>query len=391
MKHFSAQYVYTSASYPLKRPVITTTDDGTIINIEDTGGNLAEEHSLEFFNGIIVPGFVNCHCHLELSHLRSAIKEGTGLGSFIGEIRSKRDVEIRTVEKAILQSDNEMFSEGIVLCADVCNSSVTFNPKTKSKIRYINLLEVFGIDSSKAEKRINEILAVAAEAEKNNLNYYIVPHSAYSVSEQLFKIIKEISYCNKISSIHFLESGSERTFLESHSGPIAESYSNFGILFSDIHTVKNHTEAVLNNMTSSGSLLLVHNTFVSRKEIRTLIKRNDLYWCICPGSNLFIEKKMPPVELLLQEGCELVIGTDSKGSNESLSILNEIRTIQNFFPSIPVEMLIRWATINGARSLGEDSWAGSIEPGKKPGLLLIDNFDFTNQRFSKESKVKRLI
>jgi cytosine/adenosine deaminase-related metal-dependent hydrolase len=391
MKHFSAQYVYTNSSAPLKRPVITTTDDGIIISIEDTGGNLVEKHSVEFYNGIIVPGFVNCHCHLELSHMYGEIEEGKGLGGFIAEVRKKRDAETETINKAILQSDNVMFKGGVVLCADVCNTSLTFKLKAKSQIRYISLLEVFGIDSTRAEKRIDEILRVAAEAEKRRLPFSIVPHSVYSVSEQLFNLIKKLATKNKISSIHFLESDSERIFLDSHSGPIMDSYKSSGISTSDISTVKNHTEAVLRRMTLSGSLLLIHNTFINRKEIRILNSRKNLYWCICPVSNLYIEKRLPPVELLTQEGCEIVIGTDSKGSNESLSILNEMRTIQNNFPSIPIEMIIKWATINGAHALGEDSWAGSIEAGKKPGLVLIENYDFGNHRLLETSKAKRLI
>ena len=75
MKSLSAQYVITNTGRPLKRAVITTEDDGTIISIEDTTGDLREKRSTEFYNGIIVPGFVNSHCHPELSHLISILEE----------------------------------------------------------------------------------------------------------------------------------------------------------------------------------------------------------------------------------------------------------------------------------------------------------------------------
>jgi cytosine/adenosine deaminase-related metal-dependent hydrolase len=391
MKHFSAQYVFTNSSAPLKRPIITTTDDGTIVSIEDTEGKLMEKHTLSFYNGIIVPGFVNCHCHLELSHMQGKIAGGRGLAGFIADVRNKREIDEKHINQAIIKADNEMLKEGIVICADICNTSLTFKTKRKSLIRYFNFLEVFGINSSNAQKRIDEIILVAEEARKSSLQFTIVPHSVYSVSEHLFHLIKELAVNNKTSSIHFLESGSERVFLESHSGPILDSYKDFGIAKAEIRTVENHIEAILYQMTPEGSLLLVHNTFITRNEIETLKKRKNLYWCLCPCSNLFIEKKVPPIDLLIEEGCEIVIGTDSKGSNENLSILNEMKTIQNYFPSISFDMLINWATLNGARALGEDSWAGSIEPGKKPGLVLIENFDLKNQRLLEESKVKRLI
>jgi cytosine/adenosine deaminase-related metal-dependent hydrolase len=75
MKSLTAQYVITNTCRPLKRAVITTEDDGTIISIEDTAGALTEKGSTEFYNGIIVPGFVNSHCHLELSHMISILED----------------------------------------------------------------------------------------------------------------------------------------------------------------------------------------------------------------------------------------------------------------------------------------------------------------------------
>jgi aminodeoxyfutalosine deaminase len=75
MKRFTAQYVITNSGPPLKRAVLTTEDDGTITGIEDTDGNLKEKHSTEFHNGVIIPGFVNCHCHLELSHMKGKTPE----------------------------------------------------------------------------------------------------------------------------------------------------------------------------------------------------------------------------------------------------------------------------------------------------------------------------
>jgi cytosine/adenosine deaminase-related metal-dependent hydrolase len=97
MKRLAAQYIITNAGPALKRAIVTTEDDGTIICIEDTAGDLKEKHSTEFYNGIIIPGFVNCHCHPELSLLKGYISEREGL-------------------------DNNIYEEGIVLSADFCNS-----------------------------------------------------------------------------------------------------------------------------------------------------------------------------------------------------------------------------------------------------------------------------
>ena len=191
MRSYSSQYVITNSGPPLKRPVITTEDDGTIINIKDTGGNLEETPNLEFHNGIIIPGFVNCHCHLELSHMKGSIERGLGLGCFIEHVINSRDLKKKSIISSAISSDKDMYNGGTVLCADVCNTPVTFSIKNKSRIKYINLLEVFGIDPEKAGRRMDEISDLAGIAERMNLPFSMVPHSVYSVSLSLFRLLSE--------------------------------------------------------------------------------------------------------------------------------------------------------------------------------------------------------
>ena len=87
--------------------------------------------------------------------------------------------------------------------------------------------------------------------------------------------------------------------------------------------------------------------------IRKIKKRENLFWCLCPNSNIYIENKFPPVDLLIDEGCEIIIGTDSLASNKKLDILEELKTLQFHFPSLSIEDLVSWATINGAKALGK--------------------------------------
>ena len=391
MKRFSAQYIITNSGSPLKRAIITTEDDGTILNIEDTGGNPEEKHSVEFHNGIIVPGFVNCHCHLELSHMKGSIAQGSCLGGFIIQVRNARDNNSENIIASAYSADNEMYSEGIVLCADICNTSLSFKIKKESRISYINLLEVFGIDAEKAGRRMDEIAKVAETAVEKNLPFSIVPHSAYSMSLSLLRLLREKSDNNKVTSVHFMETSGEKAFLENRSGPLMDSYNLSGLIPSRLETVKNHADAVLNEITLSGNLILVHNTFADREIIRKIMERKNLFWCLCPDSNIYIENKIPPLDLFLEEGCEIVIGTDSLASNNKLSILEELKTLQENFPDVTIEELVRWATIIGAKALGEEGRFGKIESGKKPGLLLIQNVDLINMKFLPDSFVTRLI
>lgn len=391
MKRFSAQYIITNISAPLKRGIITTENDGTIISIENTYGDLRETDSVEFYNGIIVPGFVNCHCHLELSHMKGAIKQESGLGGFIQQVRTTRENSNEMILEAACSADNEMYRNGISLCADICNTSVTFPVKAVSKIRYINLLEVFGIDPEKATRRMDDINMLSDEARRSGNPYFLVPHSVYSVSLPLLRLLKDASLKNKVTSIHFAETAAEKMLLEKQTGPLIESYKNAGILPARLEMAADHASAVLNEITPSGNLILVHNTFAEKELTEKIRIRKNLYWCLCPNSNKYIENSIPPVEMLMDENCELVAGTDSLASNTSLSILAELITLQESFPSLSITELIKWGTINGAKALGEDDRYGKIEPGKKPGLVLIQNADLVNMKLLKDSFTTRLI
>jgi Cytosine deaminase and related metal-dependent hydrolases len=391
MKHFSAQFVFTNRSAKLKRAVITVKDDGTIVKVEESREDLKETQSVEFYNGIIVPGFVNCHCHLELSHLKGAIAEGSGLSDFIMNVRTLRDYDQKEIITAAKREDDDLFRGGVSLCADICNTPVTFNIKKRSRIRYINLTEAFGIDPEKAGKRMDEVMLLGKAADDEGLTHYPIPHSAYSVSLPLFRMLKEKSKDNRVTSIHFMESEDEEIFLKNHTGPMKRSYEDSGLMPATLQTAGSHVTAIMDEVTPSGNLILVHNTFADSKTVSEVKKRGNTYWCLCPGSNLYIENKLPPVEMLMKEGCKIVIGTDSLSSNKKLSILSEMKIIQEHFPSVKLEDLIRWATINGAEALGEGDTFGTLEPGKKPGLLLIEDADLVNLKLLPETTVKRLI
>jgi cytosine/adenosine deaminase-related metal-dependent hydrolase len=98
---------------------------------------------------------------------------------------------------------------------------------------------------------------------------------------------------------------------------------------------------------------------------------------------------VPKVNLFVDQGFNITLGTDSLASNTKLCILHEMKTIQQKFPAISTAKLMEWATINGAEFLGIDAEKGSLEPGKSPGLNLITNMD--GLKLTPESKVKRLI
>ena len=111
------------------------------------------------------------------------------------------------------------------------------------------------------------------------------------------------------------------------------------------------------------------NEYVSAKGLK-------LVYCICINANLYIENKVPPIDLFIKHNCHIVLGTDSYSSNWQLNIAKEIEAVQKHFPQIPIETILQWATSNGAKALGIESQFGDFQKGKNPGIILLQK-DFS--------------
>ena len=367
MRRIAAQYVFTSAGKPLRRAVVIAADDGTVTGVEDTGGEFTETAGTEFYNGIIIPGLVNCHSHLELSHMRGLIPGGGGLQKFIFAVRDRREADLKEIAAAAAGADREMRDGGIVACGDISNDTNSFDVKSRSSIRYLTFAEVFGTDPLLADDRLKGALAVAAAAASSLLPSYMTPHAVYSLSQRLFALVSEHITPGSVISVHFLESEDERRMAHDHVGRALE----------------------LSRLASH--LMLVHNTVITREEAEQLANEGNIWFCLCPSSNMHITGIMPPVTLLREITDRIVVGTDSLASNDRLDMLHELRLLQEAAPGVPPDEIIRWGTVNGARALKMSDTLGSIEPGKKPGLLLIEGADLVNLRLLPGSRVRRLL
>ncbi len=397
MRKIAATYIFPINQPPIKNWVLTCTSDGTVVSISGNNEKFEEQSGLEFYSGILVPGFVNTHCHLELSHLKGKIEEKTGIGGFIGKINQLRNLETESVEKAIHSADRKMWAEGTAVVGDISNSSLTIDTKIESKIFYHTFIESFGFHPSRAERAFDYAQFVQVQFQVHQLSNSIVPHSPYSVSKPLFEKIKQNAIAEKsILTIHNQESESEDEFYKSGTGAIANHLSdNLGIDISHfIPTRKSSLISVLEQLPGENQLLLVHNTFTKKEdldELKNYRSMENTFFVLCPNSNLYIENQLPPVSLFRGENLNICIGTDSLASNHSLSVLDELITIQKNFPEIGVDELLVWACLNGAKALKVDDKFGSFETGKNPGVNLITGIDFKTMKLTEKSKVKRLI
>jgi cytosine/adenosine deaminase-related metal-dependent hydrolase len=391
-RKFKADYIFDGKEFLDKNYVLITQENGVI---EDAIDENNAGDNIEIFEGILSPGFINCHCHLELSHLKNVVERGTGLVEFLIKVISKRSAVKEEVETAMFNADKEMYANGIVAVGDISNSTDSIITKQQSKIYYQNFIEVLGFNEQSNERFQNYVNVYndflnAGFAEHTS----IVPHAPYTVSNSMFDLINNFS-AGKIISIHNQETLAEDELYRRKAGEFLKLYQflNINIDFFKPYN-KSSLQSYLSLLNKAKTILLVHNTFVNQEDIEFAKKQSEIaaqqiFWCLCANANLYIENKLPPVELLQKSNCNIVLGTDSYSSNHSLNILDEIKTLQQYFPSIELKELLTWATLNGAKALNMEISFGSFEKGKNPGVNLINNL--SNNNLSKTSTVKRII
>jgi aminodeoxyfutalosine deaminase len=390
MRKFSAHRIYPVNSAPIHFGIIETDDAGIILNIRDTGGQPVEEAGLEFYPGIIIPGMINAHCHLELSHLRGLIPEGTGLTGFVSEVTKIRPTDPETIQRAAREADRIMFMQGISGVGDISNNGITLQIKQKSKLSYHTFIEIFGLDREIAPKRFQQALVLAKDYQDAGLPHSITPHAPYSVGSTLWRLLSEQTSQTSRISIHHDESEGERELLDKRTGVLADSFRNAGFDLGNIPIEAYDIFQLLEKYLKHSAWLLVHNTISSPGWAQTSV-REGVYWVLCPRSNRYIENRLPDLQGFADYDIKVCLGTDSLASNHNLSVMEEMKTIQAAAPGIPFEVVLKWATINGAQALGMEKYLGTLEKGKGPGLVNIPVFDWGNDRLTEDSQSIRLI
>lgn len=382
-RKFKAEGIFNGFEILSGDKVLIASRDGKIIDIINAI-NAGED--IEVFKGLLCPGFINCHCHIELSYLKDVIPLHTGLVNFVERVLANRKVPLEQRQVAMQKGANELYNTGTVAVADICNNADSLFIKQHSPIYWYNFIEVSGFIDSTAEKKLADAETIAEKFSSLHSSFSIVPHAPYSVSKKLFHLLNKRS-AGQLISIHNQEEETENDLFINKSGEFLKLYKKLGIDISDFSpTGKTSFQSWLPYFTNDQKIISVHNTFISQEDIDTA---RNIFFCICINANLYIENTLPPLEMLTMNNCTIVLGTDSYASNRQLEMIEEIKTIQQNFSSIETGTLLKWATINGANALGITDRYGSFDIGKTPGIVLIDNIE--EGKFTPASKANRLL
>jgi cytosine/adenosine deaminase-related metal-dependent hydrolase len=404
-RKFSADKIFDGYQF-VEQKVLLTDAAGVVKDIVD---EKEAGDDVEKLNGIICPGFINAHCHLELSHMKGHIPKHTGLVDFVLKVVTERHFAEHDILEAIEDAEDEMQQNGIVAVGDICNNTLTIPQKNKGRLAYHNFIEASGFIPTLAKERFDKSLEILEEyitsddGRRTTDNRQstgswgrstITPHAPYSVSPEIFRMIDSLPN-NNLLTIHNQETPAENEFFETGTGDFLRLYQQMGIDISFFKpTGKTSLQSWLPYFTKQQSLILVHNVTTSTQDIE-FIKRatnNDkraTFLCLCPNANLYISNTLPYVNMLMKYSGNIVLGTDSLASNDRLSILAEIKTLQQNCKNLELETLLKWATSNGSKALQMHDKLGSFEKGKQPGVILIDGIE--DLQVNMNSKIKRIL
>ncbi len=395
MRIISANYIFPINGKPIKNGYLKVSDDGTILEI---GEITKESEDVEFYNGIICPGFINSHCHVELSYLKGYFKEDTGMSGFINQINALRlAVEEEERLASIENQMNFLYKQGVSGMADISNCTESFKSKKESQMFVRTYLELFGCEPKEAEEVLNSGKSLELKAKETGIEGAVTPHSCYTMSPELLANSAHHGLKSGYLSYHNQESQEEEDMIINGTGALADNYKGRNLptppvtgksaLIYFIDRLLSVSESPIN-----GKVLLVHNTVTNQESIDYAKKHlAQTYWAICPLSNIFIHRMLPPLDLLRSNILKICLGTDSLSSNKILSIVEEMKCIQNNFPNIPLEEIFKWATLNGAEAIGKENELGTLEVGKKPGIVLVENVDCKNMKLTDKSFSRRLV
>ena len=391
-RRVAAEYVYTlEGNEPIINGFVEFDEDGTIVRTGQCGDGD------EVMKGALVPGFVNAHCHLELSHLHKKFRKGTGMAGFIDQINALRDWASDDVKTELVREwMDKLWKDGVSAVADISNDASSFPVKQSSPIYTRTFLEVFGTEPEDCEGVMESVMKLQATSEEYGIDAAPTPHSCYTMSPQLLSASSAAGLESGFLSYHSQESQEEEDLLISGTGAMAENRRRAGMSTPPV-TGESSLKYFIDRLADvkpaphKEHILLVHNVTLKQDDIDAAKKAfENVYWAICPLSNIFIHDALPPVPLMRENGLKICLGTDSLSSNGDLDMMAELVCLHENFSDVPMAELFRWASRNGAEFLGKENVLGSFAEGRRPGIVLVNGLD-ENGNITGRSRSERII
>ncbi len=326
---------------------------------------------------IAIPGFINLHTHLSYSSIQLAPQE---LFPWLREL-----IKIQQMDQRFSPSTNalagllELAQSGTTFVVDnTSHPQETYNALKKIGLKGLIGVEVFGSDPSKADaifdKTIDEISSLTT-IEDDDIEFTLSPHASYDVSPLLWQ--KCIAWCKahgKRLLTHVAESAVEERWFQDKDSLEVESAKDFwtsintlDIKLKNWKSYPSSIQYLYQNQLLDSCLLLTHMVHASKADLE-LVSKLNIPLVTCPRSNLYLKNGLANYDLWQELNLEFGIGTDSKASNQSLDIREELKLIKNLNSKEKFELI----TSKAAKILGKEKNIGSLEKGMAADFVILE-------------------
>jgi cytosine/adenosine deaminase-related metal-dependent hydrolase len=320
---------------------------------------------------VLLPGLINAHAHLELSHLHQLGRQPAppSFPAWIERLLEARSQAAADEAAILLQAARSVLAqqqaEGVAVIADISNSGLPEQLAADFSGRLLVFREYLGL---RADSATAALLRLQQEDEAQ----LCTGHAPYSTHPHLLRGLKaRANRLGHVFPIHTAESPAEIELLRTGSGPFRHFLEERSLWDGTFQPMGDqggavrwlHQHGLLDSHT-----LCVHCVHIDDKEI-ALLAAAGAKVCLCPGSNRCLGVGKAPVSSLLKHGILPGIGTDSLASNPELSLWREMRLLAEDHPDLEPADILRMATLGGAAALGLDNRLGSLEPGKEAVIL----------------------
>lgn len=380
MRAVHADALVTGDAGTVRDGAVVVDAGGTFVEVGPASGVLPRHAgvAVERVHGVVLPGLVNAHTHLELSALRGRVPGGAGFVPWVEQMVGARaelspEQDLQAIEGAVQELD----ASGTVAVGEVTNTLAAVPALARRGIVGCVFHEVFGVEKEPLERRVESLGRVIEEQvgswPSQDLSYSPAVHTLYTTHPDVVRRLLDDARARGLrTSVHLAEHAAERRFLERGDGPIPAWYEARLKLRRDLLEWPGQSPIAFADALGALAphVLAVHLTDARPDELELVAARGGPV-VFCPRSNLYIETRLPPLLAARTAGLLPALGTDSLASNASLDVLAEARALGDRFPTVPAAELVRMATWEGARALGRPD-IGRIARGARAGLVAID-------------------
>jgi cytosine/adenosine deaminase-related metal-dependent hydrolase len=358
-------------------------ENGIICGLIKNPSNLSKKNTTDHGPGILIPGLINSHTHLDLSFLKNRLDYSGGFASWVKQLINIREntSETEKIEKAKAEI-NDLFKSGNVAAGDISSleslKSIFINSPVSGFIFY----EEIGETEKFLKKHKEEKVSYAA-------------HAPHTTSSQLIKKIKKFTdYYNLPFSVHCCESDEEESFLKGNNKKWEEFLNSRNIDFSSWPLPSDSGVKYLDKLKVINKNTLLVHLLNSDKNDFEIVKKRGANVCVCPRSNKNLHGKLPDIGKMLEYKINICLGTDSLASCDSLDIFDEMKFVYNNYKSISPENILKMTTINPAKVFNQEPFYA--QPDKKDSFCMVYLSDvskdiFESIIFSEKTKRKPIL